>query len=337
MINQSSLLLRRSVRCLKSFAPVHRVHFSSEYDKSDRELQKMYEGFAPRFSSLQILLSDTGRKEFSDLVTEGILFPPFGLTTFADLQNPLLRKYKFDAFDFLTGAKEAFRQIHKALASRDFFNYVNGYSKDSESGDLLKISLLPKIYNLCVDAIALAHKPYKTDGVSMFMTDVKVVNASLYSVRTKIVDKPISVSVSPLRDLLSTLEQENTAATPKKGDEDSIATDKLEMKSEQAAESSSVGDIKDHKEESSHDEDPLVLAKAKHVNVKEYTPDFPSGSVVALATVTFEAEESYISKEKDMTGALVERPLSRLTRHTWTFQACLSGHKEMDWIIVGLF
>jgi hypothetical protein len=43
-----------------------------------------------------------------------------------DLQNPLLKKYKFDAREFVQGAKEAFIQVHSALASVAFFNYVNG-------------------------------------------------------------------------------------------------------------------------------------------------------------------------------------------------------------------
>ena len=51
------------------------------------------------------------------------------MTIYADLQNPLLTKYQFDAEDFMVGAKEAFKQVHMTIASADFFNYSNGFGK----------------------------------------------------------------------------------------------------------------------------------------------------------------------------------------------------------------
>ena len=44
-----------------------------------------------------------------------------------DLQNPLLLKYKFDAKEFVQGSSEAFKQVHRAIASLSFTNFVNGY------------------------------------------------------------------------------------------------------------------------------------------------------------------------------------------------------------------
>lgn len=46
---------------------------------------------------------------------------------FADLQNPLLKKYNFSAKEFAEGSKEAFSQVHLAIASVSFSNFVNGY------------------------------------------------------------------------------------------------------------------------------------------------------------------------------------------------------------------
>jgi hypothetical protein len=44
----------------------------------------------------------------------------------SELQNPLLKKYGFDPYSFLEGSKEGFIQVHKAIASADFYNHVNG-------------------------------------------------------------------------------------------------------------------------------------------------------------------------------------------------------------------
>lgn len=45
----------------------------------------------------------------------------------SDLRNPLLVKYKFDAKEFVQGSSEAFKQVHRAIASLSFTNFVNGY------------------------------------------------------------------------------------------------------------------------------------------------------------------------------------------------------------------
>ena len=73
-----------------------------------------------------------GRKDFWTLHKQGVVSQeaPFSaITIYADLQNPLLTKYQFDAQDFMVGAKEAFKQVHMTIASADFFNYSNGFGK----------------------------------------------------------------------------------------------------------------------------------------------------------------------------------------------------------------
>ena len=45
----------------------------------------------------------------------------------SDLQNPLLVKYKFDAKEFVEGSTEAFKQVHLAIASLSFTNFIHGY------------------------------------------------------------------------------------------------------------------------------------------------------------------------------------------------------------------
>ena len=99
----------------------------------DRELQSTYEGMIPRLLTLQKLLDVKGRSDFFKLHKQGVVSqesPLSAMAIFADLQNPLLTKYQFDAEDFMVGAKEAFKQVHMTIASADFFNYSNGFDKD---------------------------------------------------------------------------------------------------------------------------------------------------------------------------------------------------------------
>ena len=148
-------LLRRAGKCLiplaektrlPAVALVTRRSFSeSNGDLSqiaDDALQLSFEGFLPRLSSLKNLLDADGKKEYNDLVNGGIISNGLnGLLTYTDLQNPLLRKYKFDAADFLEGAKEAFRQVNLALASAEFQQYANNIISLSPHDDLLKSAL----------------------------------------------------------------------------------------------------------------------------------------------------------------------------------------------------
>jgi hypothetical protein len=105
---------------------------------------------------------------------------------YSDLQNPLIKKYKFDPKNFLVGSKEvfcvsmyifvwiyifqvhqaiasfdffnysiyihiniyiqAFLQVHQAIASADFFNYSNGFSSTSDADTILKVYICIYIY-----------------------------------------------------------------------------------------------------------------------------------------------------------------------------------------------
>eukprot|EP01038_Epipyxis_sp_PR26KG_P009379 gene9379-12637_t len=64
---------------------------------------------------------------------------------------------------------------------------------------------------------------------------------------------------------------------------------------------------------------------------------YPQGSVVAYVTVNFIVVESYIFKNRDLLSLLPDddddKTIDRTVSHMWTFESCISGHKEMDWII----
>ena len=128
---------RRSLfrRCLSSSAPDTSV--------IDRELQSSYQGIFPRLLTLQKLMDVKGRSDFFKLHKQGVVSqesPLTAMTIYADLQNPLLTKYQFDAQDFMVGAKEAFKQVHMTIASADFFNYSNGFGKIFPPSDPLPLT-----------------------------------------------------------------------------------------------------------------------------------------------------------------------------------------------------
>lgn len=150
----------------------------------DKELQGSYEGLFPRLMTLQMLLDKKARRTLFDLHKNGVVpqeSPLIALAIFADLQNPLLKKYKFDAADFVVGAKEAFRQVHMAIASADFFNFSNGFASDQGSDALLKESLHPKLYAACREACVEMHEK----NVQTHMQAIKVLATSLLRVTVR--------------------------------------------------------------------------------------------------------------------------------------------------------
>ncbi len=152
------------------------IRFSSGSALSeDRELQESYT-FIPRVAALkELYLNERERTKYFQLINTHNGKPSIftGLKGFSDLQNPLLLKYKFNPDDFLTGAKEAFCQVHKAMASQDFSNFKNGYSKTSDSDELLKVALSPTMYKACGEA----SKKIDSEGLSLIMTGVEVDSA----------------------------------------------------------------------------------------------------------------------------------------------------------------
>ena len=163
----------RTARTALAVAPRRQWLSTSPPNAVDRELQGSYEGLLPRLMTLQTLLDKKARGTLFDLHKNGVVpqeSPLIALAIFADLQNPLLKKYKFDAAEFVVGAKEAFRQVHMAIASADFFNFSNGFASDQGSDKLLQESLHPKLYAACREACVEMHEK----NVQTHMQAIKV-------------------------------------------------------------------------------------------------------------------------------------------------------------------
>lgn len=70
------------------------------------------------------------------------------------LTNPLLKKYDFNAEDFLVGAEQALREVTRALVSRDLFEYATNINcKKSESADFLSKVLYPFQYHSVMSSL----------------------------------------------------------------------------------------------------------------------------------------------------------------------------------------
>ena len=100
--------------------------------KSDLELHESYIGLLPRLEALFDLAIKPDCEEIFNQFREKTslkgasksIFHSFIL--YADLQNPLLKRYAFDVDDFMEGAEKAFHIVSEGLSSVEFGNYAMG-------------------------------------------------------------------------------------------------------------------------------------------------------------------------------------------------------------------
>lgn len=114
-----------------------------------------------------------------------------GVATSWALTNPLLKKYDFNAEDFLLGAEQALQEVTRALVSRDLFEYATNVTvKKSESADFLSKVLYPFQYHSVMSSLrankfnslpfrnlpadALIHRSYIVD-IHTYMVDEQMV------------------------------------------------------------------------------------------------------------------------------------------------------------------
>lgn len=297
-----------ALRRINSFKPLARLStqtilrtFSSNLDSSDKDLQLSFEGLYPRLVALQGLLNESGRNYYELLVETEVTSrtrPFSSLYLYADLQNPLLQKYDFDPMDFMDGAKEAFKQIHHAIASEEFFNYANDKIETSSQAELLKESVSPTIYDACLSAL----QSLGAQGSKTFMTDVKILEIAMTSVNTYVVDQ-------------ARLKKLNYAKLNKY----------LKKEIDKFSESVDKGEIGYGK----FMEKTITLAADVPESEILEDPGYPLGSVVATVEVHFKAEESYETKAD---GQVI--PSKKTSYSSWMFEACISEQVEMDWKII---
>ena len=142
------MLLLPMRRQLRVFSRTRRQFCSTV--KSDTDLQREYEGIYPRFLSLLNLGEDKNQEHFEQLEEKKVLASGLlKFLTYADLQNPLLLKYNFDPVEFMEGAMEAFKMVHKAIGSVELTNFANGFVKQSDVQQMLQVlKHAPTPYNV---------------------------------------------------------------------------------------------------------------------------------------------------------------------------------------------
>ncbi len=287
----------------------------------DRELQNSY-GIFPRLMAIPKLFIDPTEKDsFSKLVKNKIVFADkliTGLKVFSDLKNPLLEKYEFDPVDFVKGATEAFSQLHKAMASREFSNYVTGFSKVSETNDLMKSSFSPRIYKACIEAT----QHIDSIGLSINMTHLDIKRVLLSSVNTHIIDE-MSVEKSTIQMLIDTqkllydLKDKDVVADL--NELDSTTEFEIPIHSDGRTVKINIA-----QEPSSLPVEEQLNIDAEYIFIDENAVEYPAGCVVASVDVVFETHEVYMNKMNSETEA-AERESTREGNNNWTFDACISG------------
>ena len=101
-------------------------------------------------SSLVFLLSPEGMEQHirnfdTSVISQVMLFNGLGVTW--SLQNPLLKKYDFDADQFLQGAEQALREVTKAIVSREAYEYATDEAvKTCDPASFLSEVLFPHVY-----------------------------------------------------------------------------------------------------------------------------------------------------------------------------------------------
>ena len=167
---------------------------------SDRELQKSFTGFWPKFSSLIKTLATTkGWREFTNLRDKRIIRGDFGLIAFAQLQNPLLIKYGFDIIDFAIGAKQAYKKHMRALLSAEFRNFAKGHRKSCAAATFLQSSTTEQIYNNYLATLKSGSRSAIVDDIDVFLT------YPFYLVTAFIRNDEIPVE-TPLTDMMHSLQ-----------------------------------------------------------------------------------------------------------------------------------
>lgn len=147
-----------NLNIIKQFSSSKKSRDTGKPILSDIELHVNYYSIGAKVDAIQMLFADENKRKLLDSIismnygnaASNGFFP--SLMLYLDLQHPLLTKYGYDVFDFLVGSKEAFKKVHMAIASKDFFNYSNNFSTKSDAGDLLQDTLHPKLYKACIEA-----------------------------------------------------------------------------------------------------------------------------------------------------------------------------------------
>lgn len=330
---------------------------SSPQRKSDQEeLREFNDPWKKLVRAFKKLSTQEGGVESTKLMKANPQIPSLfrlGLL-FADMQNPVLKKYDFDVGEFRLGAKEAFRQIQLAIASKDLMDYATKAINQSDSADFLKSTMSYPLYRGSFNAAA----EMGNMGHVMLMEDIEVDACAVLRVHTFMGSEfnAFHAMQDSVRDLMRNIDRDvakyGTAAMKSNGsgfkikvvdvddkkdsskttegirDESNSSRDdgskSIPDKSSKPSSSSigSDGSSDSDENDGSRDEEPVATP-----NGSREIESFPDEAVLADVDVYFYSNETYKVRE---TGQVNTRRATTI----WTFRGCISGHKELEWKVV---
>lgn len=284
-------------------------------NKVDVQLLKSYSVID---TLVQTLTSKEGWDQVMDMQNRRIINllrdPVNSVSVYADLKNPLLTKYSFDAADFLVGSKEAFRQINLGIASVEIFNFANGFVKSSATNELLRQVVSPDIYQAVItaakgnSAISQAHKA-ATGVQQTTMTSCTVLDSELRAVNVRVLEEGDVVSKASAPDDDAAAAAASASSTP------APATSAPEAAAATAEADPTL-------------QPPGQAARRFRSATDKHLSSYPLGSVAAIVDVAFTAKEVYATKMA--TGEDLSH--ERVSSQVWTFVAEISGKAELDWV-----
>jgi hypothetical protein len=283
-------------------------------EEEDINLQRSYRGFFPRLITF-LNLSPDDILHYTEALGDARPADDFKLVILAtDFKNPLIEKYKFSISDFVRGVPEAIIHIQKALHSKDVCNIrASGMIKQTATTDFLRESVSAHL----LPAIFWPLGPGEADFV---VTDVEVLKLTILHADTIIVDEVFQQK----RIALSGVMKAASALTKALKTRERIAGTSINI--DDAFE---IDDIIRNSDGS--------LSAGLGTSVGNH---YPLGSVLLHVEVEFETEGSYFKYHKISMNNQVEivdehgeNQTKRQSKKKWTFEACISGHVEMDWIV----
>ncbi len=254
--------------------------------------------------------------------------------TFIDLQNPLLKKYKFDEVDFCVGATESFKHFFKTITDPQAAEYVkmNKSSSKPESILLLEEISSPQFVEVCMKSL----KNIQTKELPVTFIDINIRKVSIMSLSTKICNGVVSqrdVMILQKTPALARL-LTNVLVYPKTDhsmdDIQSFMPFKLPFVKIH------VHKVALHPGETAYE----AQDRFKHAQEKEYAElqrreenndlgqiQYNDNSVVAVIDVLCDCVSTY--KEAGSEEVKSRNVLPRLA-----FSGCISGHTDLEWKLI---
>lgn len=275
--------------------------------QDDIKKELSYRGLLPRMKA--IVFSQSFEEDVTALKEKGICVKGWSIVEmghtgilWADLQHPLLRKYikNFDIEEFHLGASEAFIQIQKGIASTELNNYANGFIKTSDTAELLRHSLHPRLYKACVSAAIEFNKR----KIMSTMSSINLLSSHVQLVRPFV-----------------KIEEQIDEQEPNNDNNIVDDTNRNEKDTNTSLNASPSPFIVDNKEEEEGREDVF----------KGVDENYPSGCVLAVVDVQFTSIEEYKTAIPDSSDEIKS---TKRNNTIWTFRGCISDHAETEWKIV---